>query len=424
MSLIHLEPSMSRSLYLAVFALVIAPSLMRAEDKFFREDRKLADADVKFREALPKPPAEAPLTDDLKTAIEIVVRHVVYPMADPDKKVQNNPTWMARQVDFCEGRIRNVFPIREKLEEVKNTAMQEEFVKRMLIELARLLPEPDQFPITRVNAARVAARLASLSGREETADLLVKIIVDPKQVEGAKYYALQGLKELQKNLSVTQTPPIKDPKRRGEVIEALVAFVERKPPYTVNTEDETEGLRMIRREAVRALAEVREARLAGSPNGHVALALARVVAKDKLLTPEPRLDEQLEAAVGLSRLPMDPQKEYQPGYAAYLIASFIKEFARKYQDARTLREPWKVHAARLRDGLKAMEASSGGDAVVKTVLGFSETILADIEKAGRAINPKALSEWLDSNQPTQKTIYKSDAASSVTLRGAAPEKGM
>ena len=102
MSLLHLEPSMSRLLFLAVFTLSIAPSLLPAEDKFFREDRKLADADPKFREALTKPPAEAPLTDDLKTAIEIVVRHVVYPMADPDKKVQNNPTMMSRQVDFCE----------------------------------------------------------------------------------------------------------------------------------------------------------------------------------------------------------------------------------------------------------------------------------------------------------------------------------
>jgi hypothetical protein len=419
---------MSRPLFLAVLTLSLAPSLVSAEDKFLREDRKLTDADTKFKEALPKPTAEAPLTDDLKTAIEIVVRHAVYPMADPDKKVQNNPMLMSRQVDLCEGRIRNVF----KAAEVQNTAMQDEFLKRMMTELERLLlPEPDQYPITRVNAARVASKLAALSGREEAADLLVKIIAepkkgekDPKQVEGAKYYALQGLKELQRNLAQKQTPPIKDAKRRGEVIEVLVAFVERKPPYAVNTEDEAEGLRMIRREAIRALAEVREARLAGSPNGHVALALARVVGKDKLLVIEPRLDEQVEAAVGLCRLPLDPQKEYQPGYAAYLIARFVKDFERQYQASRMLREPWKAHAARMRDGLKGMEAASGGDVLVKTVQNLTEKILEDVEKGSRLANPKTLSDWLDSNLPTQKTIYKSEESSVVTPRGASAEKGM
>jgi hypothetical protein len=423
---------MSRLSLLTVLALSVASSLSRAQEKFFREDRKFADADTKIKDALPKPPADAPLTDDLKTAIEIFVRHSVYPMADPDKKVQNNPMLMSRQVDLCEARIRNIFPSKDKLDEVKNTPMQDEFIKRMLTELEKLLlPEPDPFPITRVNAARVVARLAAMTGREETADLLVKIIAepkkgekDPKQVEGAKYYALQGLKDLQRVLGSTQTPPIKDAKRRGEAIEALVAFVERKPPYAVNTEDEAEGLRVIRREAIRALAEVREARLTGSPNGHVALTLARVVGKDKLLVPEPRLDEQLEAAVGLGRMPNDPAKEFQPGYAAYLIAGFVADFARKYQESRTLREPWKVHGARLRDALKAMEAASGGDVVVKTVQGLSDKILEDVEKGGRLINPKPLSDWLDSNQPTQKTIYKSEANSSVMPRGATPEKGM
>ncbi len=412
---------MSRlSLVLTVLTLIVVPCGLSAGDIRLREDRKLAPADMAFREALPKTAAEAPMTMDLKRDIEIVVRHTVYPMADPDKKVQNIPRLMSQVVEVSELRIRNVFTGMDP----KNTAVQDEFLTRLMTELELLAAEPDQFPITRTNAARVAARLALLSQREEVADLLVKIVVDPKQVEGAKYWALMGLKDLQSKLALKQTPPIKDAKRRGEVIAALVGFVERQPPYKPNTEDEIDGLRYIRREAIRALAEVREARVAGAANGHVALALCRVVGKDKLLTPEPRLDEQVEAAVGLCRLPADPQKEYQAGSAAYQIARFIPELVRKHKDARFVKEPWKAFAARLRDGLKAMDAAHPGDVVVKSVQGFGENILAEIEKGSRLVNAETLIDWLESNKKklSQQTVYKSEENSTVTPRGAEKEE--
>jgi hypothetical protein len=355
----------------------------------------------------------------VKDDIAILVNHVVYPMTTRD--VRDNPVRMSKQVEYCEGRIKNFF----LNPEVKHTAMQDEFLAAMNAALKRILVEAQQSPITRVNAARVASRLAALTGREEIADLLVTIVTDPKQVEGAKFYGLQGLKELMSRLGQKQTPPIKDAKRRGDVLTALVAFVERQPPYTPNTEDEVEGLRVIRREAIRALAEVREAKLANTPNGHAALALARVLGKDKTIAPEPRLDEQLEAAIGLTRIPPDAAKEYQPGYAAFLIARYVSDFVRKYQDVK-IREPWKFYAARLKDGLTAMEAAFQGDAAVKAVFGFCNGPLNDVEKSKTPslVDSKPIIGWLESNPAVPPTIYKSDANSAVTPRAPAPVKGM
>src|SRR5207302_1447903 len=131
-----------------------------------------------------------------------------------------------------------------------------------------------QHNITRVNASRVLARLASVSGHEETADLLVKVIEDRGEVDGARYWALRGLKDLLARAH--QKPPvvIKDAQRRAKIAETLVQFIERKPVLDKGTpEEELDGLRVMRREAVRALSELREPLVAGNAKANAALTL-------------------------------------------------------------------------------------------------------------------------------------------------------
>src|SRR5262245_29367528 len=348
---------MSCRLPLAVLTLGLTlGTSARADDIFLKETRDPVPAGMAVDEALKKAPGDAPVDAKMEENIEIVTRHYVYQLTEKIKK--ETPGQMDRAVDHCDREYQKVFTDPE----AKNTAVQSAYLKKALEALNRLLAEPTQHHITRINAARLLARLAKHSAREETADLLVKVITEATQIDGARYYACQGLKELLARVNKKGGPGIKDATQRAAIVTALVAFIERKPPYTPNTPEESDGLRYIRREAIRALAQARVSRVEG-PNGHAALALARVVGKDGSLSPEPRLDERIEAAIGLCLLPADPQKDLQPGYLAHLVGQCLKDFA-LVSDRRLL--PAKVLAARWNDALAAM-AATHDDPNVKSV---------------------------------------------------------
>jgi hypothetical protein len=314
---------------------------------------------------------------------------------------------MWRAVNVCEGLIQNCYA-----PEVKNLPLQAAFHKAMQEMIGRMLFKPGEQPIVQVNVARVLSILATNSGREETADLLVKVITEPGMKDGARYYACQGLKGLMARTAQKGIPTIKDDTRRTEVVTGLIGFIERKLPYTPNTPEESDGLRLLRREAIRALAEARVAQIKGQANGQAALTLAKIVAKDKSLTLEPRLDERVEAAIGLCRLPADPDKDLQIGYLSYLVAQLIREFGQGYKLLPERRIPQKILAARLYDALNGM-AATHDDATVKTVGNLGGTVLAEIE---RNTQPKMeqLIDWLKGNSPAQRSVYKSDAKSVVT----------
>src|SRR5947208_9433609 len=124
---------------------------------------------------------------------------------------------MSSAVDITEAWVRNVFPPAERKDNLKNPPLQAAFLKAMLRDLERLLQNPQQYPIVRVNAARILARLAQFSGAEETADLLVKALTDTQQIDGVRYFACQGLKELMRR-APRPGPSIKDAKRRADVV--------------------------------------------------------------------------------------------------------------------------------------------------------------------------------------------------------------
>jgi hypothetical protein len=312
---------------------------------------------------------------------------------------------------------------------MRNPQMQVVFRTKMLEALGQALAPDDQSALAQVNLARVLARLAKDSGHVETADLLLKVLTatkqglpNPKYVDGARYWALKGLKELL--LRESQKPPMAakmSAKLHEQIAEALVQFIERKPVLEKNApEEELDGLRMVRREAVRALALLPEPLFAGNPKAHTALALLRVLRKDKELVPEPRLDEQLEAAVGLARLRADAKNDYQPGYAAYHLAYFLKEVAERYALGKDKGEPWKVHGARLFDAFRAMQAAFPNDAAVKAVAPLGLGVGKAIEELKAVDTARgAVITWLNANpQPAVPSVYKSDDKAVVTPQAA------
>jgi hypothetical protein len=216
--------------------------------------------------------------------------------------------------------------------------------------------------IARVNAARVLAEIAKL-GPPELSDALVAVIEDQEQFDAVKYYAFRGLKilgELQ--------PPVMSAEREKKAAEALAAFIDRKMSYATDTttREEVEGFRVIRREAIRALAQIHNP--AAAANGQGAFMLLRVVAKDGLV-PRPRIDERVEAAIGLARLKSSLDKQYNLDYAAAQIGLFLDDFNREDLAAKQRREdtrgplilPWKGMSLRMYEAIEQMRTDAGSD---------------------------------------------------------------
>jgi hypothetical protein len=282
----------------------------------------------------------------------------------------------------------------------------------------------NQKPIARVNGARVLARLAE-AGQEEVADALVDTVKDPQQLDGVKYYALKGIKELfaqanQPNPTVFQSKTGKEREARclavlGETITRKVNISEDLP------RDEKEGMRVVCREAVRALALNHRPAVTDDKGAVVdspALTLLRVVRADGLV-PEPRIDSQVEAAVGVARMSAKAFEGYQPDYAAYHLAWFVADFAQATKSD-SIKRPWKVDAARLTDALEAMKAETAKlkeGKYIAEVLDRALRVLKAIETTGDP--DQSLAEWLANKKPANLSVYKNVPESIIHLGGEA-----
>lgn len=389
------------------------PVAAQPGDAILREDRPRAAAEETYKAALAKDALDAPMNDKLKEAIEIIVQHDVYILTDNASRTE--PGKMLQRVRSCESTIVGMFG-----PEAKNKDVQKEYVSRMITTSKKLLANPTQELIVRVNAMKLLAYLAEESGDETTADLLIEMIRAEYQPDGVRYYGFKGLRGMMATAYKRKRgPTIQKEERREAVITTLVAFIERKFPNTMLPPDEIRGLQMVRREAIRALAESRESLLPGKNYGHAAFALCRVVGRDTSLFPEPRFDERLEAAIGLCQMPADPGGEYQPDYAAYFIAGFVRDFAARYK---TAVEPWRTHGTRLSEAMQQFYKTNGGETASEAIKLLAPTAIKEVfDPATRdaALALSEVSKWPDSlgEKITSKSLYKSEPQAVVTPRG-------
>jgi hypothetical protein len=302
-------------------------------------------------------------------------------------------------------------------------------------------------PIAAVNAARMLARLAK-AGSEEAGDACLDAVKDenkllePKARLGAQYWALQGLGSLLGRWA--EAPPAEGQpaaarkERETNYLLALAQTAQRKltdgpvPPAP----DEVEGAQVFRREAVRALAQYRLPAVAdekGNVKVPTALVLLRVVNDDNL-SPKARIDEQIEAAIGVARVQAKALPAYQPDYAAQQIGYLVVKMGR---EARPLtKDPnkfaWKVYAARLADAIEVMRSEAKGSpdkagaAYVDKMAGLALRVLKDIETAQTIAgnHNSDLNLWLADNPPPHDTLYKGLADSKVRPleKGEGPDK--
>jgi hypothetical protein len=307
----------------------------------------------------------------------------------------------------------------------KATPLLEAFTSKAVEHLKLVLQNDRQ--IARVNGARILARLAK-AGQEETADLLAETVNDPEQNEAVKYFAFQGLRYLFAKANQAEPTVFQDKtgkEREARCLEALVKAASRKVPAADHLpEAEREGIRVVRREALQALAMNRRP---GVLDGKGALALRPALvllqaARADGLVPQPRLDERVEAAIGVARQSPKLLDAYQPDYAAYQLGWFTADFARLSTEG--TKEAWSTSAARLIEAFEKMKADTAAHKdgkYIAVVLDNSIQVLKSVGKPG-GVDARALARWLDTdaNSPKNSTLYKDDADSAIKVGADQP----
>jgi len=265
-----------------------------------------------------------------------------------------------------------------------------------------------RYPLAQVNVAHVLWRSAAL-GNPELADGVLDILKEPRYNDGVKYWALRGLYDLLK--MAVGHPKLLGPEREEKVAAGLIEFIGRKTDVVpgITRKDEIEGVRVLRREAIRALAQLRIPMC--SKKVIPALALLRLVANEEHMPPL-REDERMEAAIGLARLRPDKDKDYQPAYAAQQIALSLTDFA-TYYTTNTLRKPCKVYAAQLGEALDGLKNDTKDPYVLALFDGgkLGQKLLERIEKGQNGADPSDLENAAKTNLPPVGQLFKSMADS-------------
>jgi hypothetical protein len=346
-------------------------------------------------------------------ALDTAARFTLYRFYDTQIEKPPKPTDPSIDQVFKEFEDVQLKPILQFKE--KNTGVPQLYTKLMIQHAKEVLQTPKQ--IARLNAARVLEKLTQL-GQPELADALLEILDQElqhdakpnewKRNDGVKLYVLRGLGEM---LALQdQNPPKLSKDQEAKVVLALCQCIEREALLAKSsTAEEIEGWRALRREAVRALATGRLASLPGNEKSRPGLVLARVMANDGV-KPEPRMDERVEAAIGIARLSAERDKTYQPEYAVYQVALFVDALAAYVPQAKEEKKPIKVYAARLFDALEAMQTSNPKSEAVKMVVGKCANVLLSIETSSEGtVNVKAVSDfenWLAANPPKKDSLFE------------------
>lgn len=288
----------------------------------------------------------------------------------------------------------------------------EVFREKIRLHALEVLEFSQARPIHKLYNARVLAKVAEL-GQPALADTLIKVLKDSKQSDGVHFFALRGLSTLLAQVQPSEMTPLLPKDERARCAAALIEFLEqRKGPQKHATPEEIEGFRWLRREAVRALAQIHVPTV--SDKVRPALVLARFAGNDERIQPPPRIDERVEAAIGLARMQSSEDKRYQADYAAGQIAKCIGVFAQTYnkerEDTKNAKEkqsrPWRVDAAQLKDALAAMKMINDKNAFVVQVVDRGTPLLNKVIQ-GVAMDANELVWWNspESDGPS-KTLFQ------------------
>lgn len=262
-------------------------------------------------------------------------------------------------------------------------------------------------PIHKLHNARLLEQVAKL-GQPELADTLIKLLKDDKQSDGVHYYILKGF---------TTLIPQLQPPEKAKCAAALVEFLEKKRELHKNaTPEEIDGFRVLRREAVRALAKIRTPAI--DDKVRPALVLARFAGNDASIQPPPRIDERIEAAIGLARMQAPQDKQYQADYAAGQIAkclgALVQTADQELTDKKATRiHPWRLLAALLKDALQELKKNNDKSKYVVLITERGMKVLTQVIN-GATVNPNEQTWWISpESDPPSKELFQGQADSVV-----------
>ncbi|MBV9122328.1 MAG: hypothetical protein JO112_03070 [Planctomycetes bacterium] len=291
----------------------------------------------------------------------------------------------------------------------QNQDFMKMYTQQLQTQLQRILQNASV--VNQINGARLMARWGR-SGQTEYADFLVGVLQDKANNDAVKFYTLQGLMELR-----GANPRLQPQAREAKVDQALLDYLAAKSQAGDNLPGpEADGVRYVRREAVRALAQPQQPGQNPDLPG-VPLALARVVGRDAGMVPSPSLSEQAEAAIGLGQMQNKRFANYQPDYAAYFVGLFLVDFVTRAggdQRSATPSQAWKYQALRLSNAMDTWQGDPGVSPYVKGVAARGSTVLKNIT-AGQTVDPTSLQALRDQvgANPPQPTLIQGDAGSVV-----------
>jgi hypothetical protein len=247
------------------------------------------------------------------------------------------------------------------------------------------------------------------------------ITADPRKFnDGARIYLLRAAHDV---LAMPpQKPALYKPETAEKVVRAAMSVATRKVNFPKATpRGEIEGFKILRAEALRVVGLSPVARFdKESP----ALLLARVGSNDESLNPPPRVEEFIEASIGLAQIVQQAARTkdttLQADYAAQQIARAVGAFGKAAEanlESKGLarRRPWKTDAARMLEAIDPLRSSK--DTYVADVGKRCRGVLLDI-MSDRVGQGNVLATWADSTAPPSTSLFKGDAASTVKARGA------
>ena len=321
------------------------------------------------------------------------------------RKLETQPSGIKKDFEEFEGEVNRILKSKSP-DAVKPLA--EVLSKQIGIHALEVIQLKGALPIHKLHNARVLAKTAEL-GKAPLADPLVTVLKDPQQNDGVHYYALKGLAELL---------PLMQPPQQATYATALVEFLEQKKGPDKNASiEEIDGFRILRREAIRALAKTHTPAI--NDKVRPALVLARFAGNDSRIQPPPRIDERIEAANGLARMQAPPKdNQYQADYAAGQIAKCLGAMAQLADKERANRDsrlhPWRILAAQLKDTLAALKKNNEKNNYVVQIVDKGSKLLDRVIN-GAEISPNDQTWWSSQqSDPPSKQLFQGSADSNVT----------
>lgn len=357
-------------------------------------------------------------------AVDVYARFFVYRVTRPE--IQSEPGKMDSIFKEFESVLKQ---LRTKADNPFNTS----FLAKILEKTKEVLPNTSIS--ARINAVRMQAMCPAeiancdLPGQKILPDQFMESFIEVLQKspdDGMKLYALKGVRDTYKvirPMAVVKKASNRvtlNPALEVKVAETLAQIIETPMVYPAGTAPEiVEGYRVLRREALKALAQSR-APISGQ-KGKTAFILAKF-ANGSDIKPEPRLDERAEAAIGLLNLrTQDPDpSEYNIEAALYQFSSFLVDFFQRFNsrndsDAEKL-FPWKFYAARITDSIDELNKEVKNVPYVVEMVQKIGLGLSDMEKLDKAAVPQ-LATFVQSKQPASLLIYKKIPGTEVKLHG-------